>query len=181
VEELTLKVVRDAGTQGNVSAIVEFRDETSVKGLDYWGLNGQGLYWDDGDSSDREIKITIIQDARPEPAEYFKVVITGLSGGAMLGNITEVRVEIRANNFTGNTDKLAVEVKFRLTKSIDSLPELSQERAQFENWCSDIRTRARERGGASTRTDSHRCTNTETRRPYTRMPYIQHLNTNVDI
>uniref|UniRef100_A0A6V3MZ70 Uncharacterized protein n=1 Tax=Lotharella globosa TaxID=91324 RepID=A0A6V3MZ70_9EUKA len=55
----------------------------------------------------------------------------------MLGNITEVRVEIRANNFTGNTDKLAVEVKFRLTKSIDSLPELSQERAQFENWFID--------------------------------------------
>jgi len=109
---------------------VTFKDISTLKGLDYWGSNGQSFYWQDGDNSSRNISLTIIQDAEPEPDESFMVILDPISGGAIGGN-TSAMVTILANNETKTA--LAVEIKFRLTKKIDEIPDRSKERAEFEN------------------------------------------------
>jgi len=137
VEELVLTVGRLGGSEGNVSANVEFRDITTVQGLDYWGLSGQSLYWNDGDVSDRNVSLTIIQDADPEDDEYFNIVLTGIEGGAMMGNVSSILVTIKSSTITSDEQELAVSIRFHTTLAVTDIPPLSKERADFINQFED--------------------------------------------
>mmetsp|Transcript_2186 Transcript_2186/g.3158 ORF Transcript_2186/g.3158 Transcript_2186/m.3158 type:complete len:951 (-) Transcript_2186:204-3056(-) len=136
VEEVVLSVKRDQGKLGDVSATVVFRDSSAIKGLDYWGLNGQSLYWTDGDDSPRNVSLIIIQDAIPESDEEFEILLSPITGGAIPGN-SSVLVVIKGNDVGNSTTRVAVEIKFRLATSIDDLPEGSRARVEFENGFGD--------------------------------------------
>ncbi len=133
VEEVYLSVMRTRGAQGRVSATVNTQDETTVRGLDYVGMNKVTVEWGDGDAGPKNVSFTVIQDAIAEQDESFRVFLSSVDGGATYGAVRSVHVVIQANNVSRSTERLAVEIKFRLTRPISDLPELSHDRALFQN------------------------------------------------
>jgi len=134
VENVYVQIARTVGVKGNVSATVSGVSLSADKGVD-WYMDDQNPSWAEGENSLRNISLTIIQDGKSEGAEFFTVRLVGIEGGAISGDITEVVVEIRANNASASV--IAYEFKFSLTKTMGELPPNSRARVDFYSQFND--------------------------------------------
>lgn len=80
----TLTVTRTGGSAGAVSVGYYTLMFSAAHGTDYTYTTGS-LQWADGDTSSRTITVPILDDDVTEPAEYFKVTLDGITGGATYG------------------------------------------------------------------------------------------------
>ena len=74
-QTIALKVVRAVGSDGNLSVNYLTQDGTAIAGQDYETTAGT-LTWQNGDSSEKEIIVRILNDTQPEWAQAFQVVLT---------------------------------------------------------------------------------------------------------
>ncbi len=72
---VAIKVVRATGSDGNLSVNYITQDGTAIAGQDYETTAGT-LTWQNGDSSEKEIVINILNDTQPEWEETFQVILT---------------------------------------------------------------------------------------------------------
>ncbi len=88
-----VRVLRDGGSDGAVSVDYRvfsagtdrecFDDPCAQPGEDFVATSGR-LEWGNGDDSERDILISIVDDKRHEPGEVFWIELTGLTGGAVI-------------------------------------------------------------------------------------------------
>lgn len=76
---------RVGGNDGLVTVDYNTADLTATGGEDYAAVGPRTLAWADGDSSDKEISIQILNDELIEPNETFSIVLSSVRGGATLG------------------------------------------------------------------------------------------------
>jgi C4-type Zn-finger protein len=93
---VTLTVRRVGGTNGELTANYATTDGTATDGSDYVGATGT-LTWADGDSSDKTLTVTIIDDSLSEGNETFTVTLSDPVSGGSLDNAT---VSITDNDAT---------------------------------------------------------------------------------
>ena len=89
-QEAIVTVRRMGGDSGRIS--VAYRTvpqewEPATGGLDYTEVSGR-LTWEDGDASEREIAVPIVQDTGSESSEWFVVALEDVQGGAGMGTRT---------------------------------------------------------------------------------------------
>jgi len=82
--QVTVTVLRMNGMAGEVSANYATSDGSALGGADYSSASG-AVTWADGDSSSKEIKITLTPDQEAEGNESFKLTLSAVTGGAELG------------------------------------------------------------------------------------------------
>jgi uncharacterized delta-60 repeat protein len=113
VEEQTtdiyVEVGRTGGNAGQASVAYQvFADDAAgaaTAGEDFLADAGR-LEWEDGDATNRQIRVRIFDDDLPEDSERLKVLLTDAEGGAGLGR-AETIVEIQANDRTESTTALS--------------------------------------------------------------------------
>ena len=84
VGQASILVQRLGGTTGEVSVNFETEDGTALAGVDYIAQVGE-LTWADGDSSDKEILLTLIDDQFYEGNETVSLRIVDVPGGTVAG------------------------------------------------------------------------------------------------
>ena len=93
--QATVTVRRMGGDTGRISVAYQTVPndwEPATGGVDYSEVSGL-LTWEDGDATEREIAIPIVQDTGSEPSEWFVLALEDAQGGAGLGTRV-VRIEI---------------------------------------------------------------------------------------
>ena len=102
---ITIPVRRTGGATGSVSVQVRvgwiseyFTGFGAGEGCDYQDVTAT-LSWADGDYTDKEISITLIDDAYQEFNDYFNVELYGAAGAAMALDLHQVNI----NYDTGDT------------------------------------------------------------------------------
>jgi streptogramin lyase/C4-type Zn-finger protein len=93
---VTLTVRRVGGTNGELTVNYATTAGTATDGSDYVGATGT-LTWADGDSSDKTLTVTIIDDSLSEGNETFTVTLSDPVSGGSLDNAT---VSITDNDAT---------------------------------------------------------------------------------
>ena len=96
--EATIAVTRTGGSDGAVNVNFSTVDGTACEGSDYVAVSGT-LDWADGDSSEKTISVTIVDDTTQESSETFNLSLSNATG-ASLGTTANTTVTI-----TGNDDK----------------------------------------------------------------------------
>jgi Leucine-rich repeat (LRR) protein len=81
---ITLTVTRVNGSDGEVSVDYATSDGTAKAGKDYTAVSGT-LNWEDGNSSDKAITVTITDDSIYEDDEKFSLKLSNPTGGATIG------------------------------------------------------------------------------------------------
>ncbi len=89
---IILTVNRTDGSNGQVSVKYATVEGTALEGHDFVKTSGT-LVFGDGETS-ATITIPLLIDQEPEPPEYFKVVLSDPTGGAVLGQPYEAWVDI---------------------------------------------------------------------------------------
>ncbi len=98
---ITLFVSRSDGATGTVTVDYSTSDNGATAGNDYVAANGT-LSWDNGDSADKDITITISDDADFEGDEAFELSLSNVTGDAVLaGNSATITI---VENESGNND-----------------------------------------------------------------------------
>lgn len=87
-------VRRVSGSDGAVSVRVTSEDASALASADYLAIDTV-LNWADGDSSDRMIPLTLLDDLEIEPTEYFVLRLREPGGGATLGPISGCAVIVQ--------------------------------------------------------------------------------------
>jgi hypothetical protein len=82
--QATITVRRVGGSAGSASVVVSVTDGTAVANADYQPLQPVTLQWADGDSSNKTVVITLINDGAVEGSESFNVTLS-MATGASLG------------------------------------------------------------------------------------------------
>jgi outer membrane autotransporter protein len=72
---VAIKVVRSAGSDGNLSVNYITQNGTAIAGQDYETTAGT-LSWQNGESGEKEIVVKILNDAQPEWEKAFQVILT---------------------------------------------------------------------------------------------------------
>ncbi len=83
--EISLYVVRDGPTSGEVTVDFATGGGTASAGSDYVATSGT-LVWDAGDTSAKVIPVTVVDDAFAESDETFSVALSEPSGSAVVGS-----------------------------------------------------------------------------------------------
>ncbi len=99
--EIKIRVQRIGGSDGNVSVKYEIgsNNDTATVDQDYKAGSGT-LNWNDGDSSDKEITLSLIADNVPEDDESVTIRLFEPTNSATLGNRSTTKVTISdASNF----------------------------------------------------------------------------------
>ncbi len=94
---IVLSLVRGGSTAGAVSVDFATEDGTAVAGEDYVAAAGT-VSWADGDGADKTVTIQLLQDSSQEAAEDFLVVLSNVTGNAVLGGIGTITVTIAASD-----------------------------------------------------------------------------------
>jgi len=94
----TVTVTRFSGSDGEVSVVFASVNDSAIAGEDYTAASGT-LNWADGDSSNKTITITILDDIIFESDELFAVGLSGATGNASIG-IAESAITITDNDAT---------------------------------------------------------------------------------
>lgn len=89
----TVAVSRTGSSVGPVSVGYYTMSFSATHGTEYTYAGGT-LNWADGDTADKFISVTLLDDATPEPAKYFKLALQSPGNGATLGAATEATVNI---------------------------------------------------------------------------------------
>jgi hypothetical protein len=84
---VTITVNRVSGSDGLVGVDYATAPGSATDGSDFTGTTGS-LSWADGDSAAKTITVAILDDADFELGETFTVVLSNVSGGAVLGTDT---------------------------------------------------------------------------------------------
>jgi hypothetical protein len=90
-------VTRTGSGTGPVSINYATQSGTASGGSDYGSVSGT-LTWADGDLSNKAISIPKVNDSTAENDEYFDVVLSAPSAGAILGSPSSTRVTIGCND-----------------------------------------------------------------------------------
>jgi len=90
---VTLSVQRTGGSMGAVSVSFAPTDITATGGTDY-ALNPGTLTWNDWDTLDKFITVTVMNDAQSEGRETFLVTLSNPTGTAELGPQATSQVDI---------------------------------------------------------------------------------------
>lgn len=93
VGNATVQVEREEGTSGAVSVQVKTADGTATDGSDYTGIMTT-LAWGNGDGTNKNASIPILDDSTTEPTEQFTVSLANPSGGATLAAPSSAQVSI---------------------------------------------------------------------------------------
>jgi uncharacterized repeat protein (TIGR02543 family) len=90
-------VTRVGGADGSVGVLYNRADGTAVSPGDYTAPSGNFI-WPDGDTTNRTITATIVDDTVYEYSEDFSLVLSAPSGGATLGTPSTTTVTITDND-----------------------------------------------------------------------------------
>jgi ribosomal protein L35AE/L33A len=85
----TVKIIvtRKDGDEGAVSVELSTADDSAEAGKDYIGITSPiRLNWNDGDDSDKDIYISILDDNDIEGDETFDLILSNPTGGATIGD-----------------------------------------------------------------------------------------------
>lgn len=82
---LTISVNRSGGSDGRVSTRYNLRSETAILGRDFQGSANE-LIWLDGDTTPKEIVISVLTDDINDGDQTFTAHLFSPSGGASIGN-----------------------------------------------------------------------------------------------
>lgn len=86
--EAVVTVRRTGGADGSVSVVYETLADRATAGTDFGPVTGL-LSWGDADITERQIRVPIMRDDFPEPAESFRVNLHDSQGGAGLGTTAQ--------------------------------------------------------------------------------------------
>jgi concanavalin A-like lectin/glucanase superfamily protein/Calx-beta domain-containing protein len=92
-----ITVTRTGGSDGSVGVLYNRADGTAVSPGDYTAPSGNFI-WADGDTTNRTITATIVDDGVYEYSEDFSMVLSAPSGGATLGTPSTTTVTITDND-----------------------------------------------------------------------------------
>jgi hypothetical protein len=92
---VTLTVRRTGGSSGAASVNWSTADGSALAGSDYTAASGT-LNWADGDSADKTVEITLLDDGDYDPGESFQVTLDTPSG-LVLGSASAATVTITDN------------------------------------------------------------------------------------
>ncbi len=96
---VTLTVRRVSGSTGAVTVHWATANATASSPGDYAGASGT-LSWASGDSSDKSIAVTLVNDSATEADETFTVALSSPTGGAALGSPASSTVTIHDGDCT---------------------------------------------------------------------------------
>lgn len=91
--ELTLSLARQGGSEGEVSANYSLESGTAVSGEDFVSQSGT-LTWSDGDTVEKTVTVTLINDSIEEDSEQFRLVLTAEDAN-LLGGVAETLIAIK--------------------------------------------------------------------------------------
>ncbi len=91
--ELTVNIVREGGSEGSVSVNYSLENGTAVSGEDFVSQSGT-LTWSDGDTVDKTVTVTLINDSIEEDSEQFRLVLTAEDAN-LLGGVAETLIAIK--------------------------------------------------------------------------------------
>jgi hypothetical protein len=94
---LGIEVMRSGGSDGAVSALVRTRNGSARSGSDYLPLETR-VNFADGDAATKTVFVNITDDALDEDEEQFELTLTGADGGANIGELDLMRVNIVDND-----------------------------------------------------------------------------------
>ncbi|BAP56423.1 hypothetical protein THII_2126 [Thioploca ingrica] len=93
--QIAVLVDRVGGADGAVSVSYQIlANGTATPGADYSGATEGRLDWANQDRSPKKILLTIQDDNQPEPEESLQLHLQNPTGGAMLGNQTEMTMTV---------------------------------------------------------------------------------------
>ena len=92
---VTITATRTGGSDGAVSVTVDTANGSAVAPGDYTAVAGALLNWADGDTANKSLNVTIVNDTLDEPDETFDVTLSNATGGATLGAPATVVVTIQ--------------------------------------------------------------------------------------
>lgn len=90
---VTVQVARLPGATGAVSVNYATGGGSAVAGTDYTATSGT-LNWADGEGGLKSISIPLLNNATAAAAKTFSVTLSGATGGATLGSISQTQVTI---------------------------------------------------------------------------------------
>ena len=91
--ELTLRLARQGGSEGEVSVNYSLENGTAVSGEDFVSQSGT-LTWSDGDTVQKTVTVTLINDSIEEDSEQFRLVLTAEDAN-LLGGVAETLIVIK--------------------------------------------------------------------------------------
>ena len=91
--ELTLRLARQGGSEGEVSVNYSLENGTAVSGEDFVSQSGT-LTWSDGDTAQKMVTVTLINDSIEEDSEQFRLVLT-TEDANLLGGVAETLIVIK--------------------------------------------------------------------------------------
>lgn len=91
--ELTLSLARQGGSEGEVSVNYSLENGTAVSGEGFVSQHGT-LTWSDGDTVDKTVTVTLINDSIEEDSEQFRLVLTAEDAN-LLGGVAETLIAIK--------------------------------------------------------------------------------------
>ncbi|MDH4107245.1 MAG: choice-of-anchor B family protein [Gammaproteobacteria bacterium] len=92
-------IVRRLGTAlGSVSIDYAVSGGSAAQGTDFDGDISGTLTWSDGDGDPRSLRLALIDDTVAESAEFLELSLTNPQGGAVIGTLSTVRINISDND-----------------------------------------------------------------------------------
>jgi hypothetical protein len=89
----TVTLRRSGSGNGAVGVTVSSEDGTAVAGADYTAVN-QVVSWADGDTADKTVSVTILNDTDTEGVEYLNLRLHSVTGPTSLGVFSRARMTI---------------------------------------------------------------------------------------
>ena len=90
---VTITAQRIGGSLGDVTVVCDATDGTATVNNDF-GATHRLLHWGDGDRTSKTFTVPILNDALDEANETFRVLLSGPTGGAVLGSPAGATVTI---------------------------------------------------------------------------------------
>jgi hypothetical protein len=87
---------RTGGSAGAVSVVVSTADGSAVSPADYAAIAGQTVNWADGDTSEKTVTVSIVDDATVEGQEQFSLTLANAT--ATVGTPNAVTVTVQDND-----------------------------------------------------------------------------------
>ena len=91
--EFTLNIVRQGGSEGEVSVNYSLESGTALSDEDFVSQSG-ALTWSDGDTSSKTVNIALINDTTEEDNERFRLVLAAQDTN-LLGGVVETLITIK--------------------------------------------------------------------------------------
>jgi len=119
---VTLTVRRGGETNGTLEVDYATTDGTALEGTDYVGATGR-LTWLDGDSSDKTLTITLIDDSTSEGNKTFTVTLSDPTSGADLETATVTIIDdditlVSLTDFSATASETGILLKWQTASEL---------------------------------------------------------------